>query len=541
MTLRTSIRRAWRGGRTHPEVLLVGGVVAVLRGVVWAGVALAAPLVLPDVGRYLAPVAALVALVAVRPLSVGVYELVRRPAPESASASLGRAARTVRARYARVLAADAAVGAGVALAAGATAVAWLVVSTGLRYARYAALDPGEPHAMAAVYATAGAATLGALAGSFALRFADAVAAFDGAGPPAACRASVRAARVHPRSLLGFAGLVTGSRATVGLVVGFLAAPATPGGTALARAAGVAAGTVVGTGVAAVHAAHYGSLVAPVAAEASDDASTTRAWPRVRRALVVLLVVGLVVGAAAVRTADVRPRPEPSDSLPDADRPRRVVAVAGTNTAARSHRTALLARNASAPGAGYRPRVRSGVDYGDRQMYVHFAASDGDGAGGYFAEGTYALVRGDGGWWAGGAHRGGDWTTMPLPAWGTARPDPPSRTESVPTPDADWRLVERNASTLVVRASGPAAVRAALEPAAYEGMAAPMAADSRVTAYVDRERGVLDRVTFHLHSRETGEALDYRLEYRDVGTTDVRRPAALGDRGPLELAWDLVYY
>jgi hypothetical protein len=539
MTLRASIRTAWQGGREHPEVLLVGGTAAFLGTTVWATVAATLRVVLPAVGPYLAPAVALVATVAVRPLSVGVYELVLHPDPdEPVRGSLVRAARAVRERYWRVLATDVAVGTGVALASVAAAVGWLVASTGIRYVRYAVLDPGEPFAMEAVYLTAACAAIGGVTATFVLRFADAGSAFEGAGPVAACRASARAAREHPRSLLGFAALVAVVQGVSGLAVGLVGAPPTAGEAAVV----LGVGTVGVTTVAAVHATYYGSLVASAASrEADAPAFRIRSWPWTRRALVVLLLVGLVVGAAAVRVTDVRPRPEPSGSLPDADEPRRVIDVAGRNTAIRSHRTALLVRNASDADASYRPSVLAGVDYEDRRLYTYFVGSNGREAGGFFGEGTYALVQSGGRWEGSVARRSGNWTVMPLPAWGTIRPDPPARAENVPNPDADWRVVERNRTTLVLRATGPAAVRAALEPAAYGGMAEPMAADSRVTAYVDRDRAVLDRLTFHLHSTATGAAFDYRLEYREVGTADLRRPTPIRDRGPIEVAWDVLYY
>lgn len=551
MALRESIRAAGTALRARPELFALGGAIALLQAGLYALLRFGLSTMAPDATTLVETVAALLSLFVVLPLFVGLYEPTLRPVPsESRAAALRRAVATALRRYPDVLRTDALVALASGLLGLLAAIAWYVAATAGRYVRYALTDPGAPHAMESVYLLAGAALVGAFLGSTLLRFADAVTAFDDRRATAAVAASAIADRRHLLAVAGFAvAVVVVHLASLGALVGVAAAvPAAesalrPALVAVAVALYGVAVTVVGV----LHAAFYRDHVAPVPGSAvpADGSSIRRRLgvrSAARPALAVVLVVGLVAGAAAVRTLDPAVHSPPDAGPIATDDPDEAVRAAATVTAASNHRQVLYVRNASDPGRDYRVLGRSGVDHDDRRQYVYFTREDGEAFGGFFGEGTLAMLRPGGRLDGLTAYERESWSVLAAPAWGITDGAAAVENTVVPRgPDEGWRTVSANESALVVRLSAPESIEDAFGARTFGGSTPPLADESHVTVVVDREAGVLDEVRFHLHSLETGRNRQYRLEYRDVGAADLQRPEPIREPRLAERAWDAIYY
>jgi hypothetical protein len=550
MALRESLWGAASALRARPELFVLGGVLGFLQAGLYGVVAVAYAVVAPETGVLGEGVAVVFSLFVVRPLYVGLYELTLRPRPaEPSVAALRRAVATAVRRYPAALRAAAAAAVASLPFGTAAALAWYVAATAGRYARYRLGDPGAPAALESAVLLVAAALIGAFLGSFLFRFTDCLAGFDGHDTLAAVASSAAAARRHLASLAGFAGVV------VTVHLGFLgavlavaaAAPTEPGSPApvsvLVAAAALYGVAVTLTGV--LHASFYRELVGPVGASTDASPSLRRVVAdrsSARVVLAVVLVVGLLAGASAVRTLDSAAHSSPELVELGTDDPDEAVRTAAATTAAANHRQVLYVRNASDPADDFRVQKRAGYDHADRRLYVYYTKRDGEEFGGFFADGTMALLRPGGRLDGLTAYERPPWQVVAAPGWGIA--DGPGAAESgvVPGGDTDgWRVVSANASTMVLRYDDPNTVDDAMGSSSFGGMTEPMANESHVTAIVDRERGVLESVRFHLHSLETGQNRQYRLEYREVGTADLERPAPISERRLAERLWDAVYY
>jgi hypothetical protein len=547
MALRESFTTAIDGLRTHPELFVLGCAIGGLQTLLFAVVEFAITATIPI--RGLTTVVPLFSVLVVLPLFVSVYELVLHPDPDEPTvASLRRAVGTAIRRYPRVLLTDAT--AGVASLAGGllVGVGWYVVATGGRYVRYVAFDASAPSGFETVYLIGASVFLGTILANFAFRFSDVLTAFHDYDPVSAVTRSAIIARRYPRPLAGFVGFL--------LVLQFLSFGVVAGVSAfgaadlqsLPRLAAAALLLVLLNGVAVtvtgtLHAAFCAHHVTPDSPPPSafvlrlpDSRSLVR-WT-----VALVCVFGLVTGAATVRTLDVGVYTPPDAQRITTTNPSEAVERATVNTAWQNHRRVLFLRNASGSAGSYRVFTRTGVDYADRQVYVYFVEEDGERFGGFYGEGTMGLLRSGGEFSGPFAYQVDEWGVMMLPGTGIADAGDSTRNSIVPSgPTSGWSVVESNESVLVVRLSDPEAVPEALGTRDFGGETPPLANESHVTVVIDRERGVLDEVRMHLHSLETGRDVQYRLEYRDVGSADLRRPAPIRNRRALEHLWDAIYY
>lgn len=431
----------------------------------------------------------------------------------------------------------------------AAAVGWYVLATAVRFVRYVASDPSSPYAMESVYLIVFAVVLGGFLGSFLVRFADVLAAFHDHDAVSAVARSASAGRRHPLSLAGFVVLLAAvNLAPLGALAAVTPVPAadpdgsTTGLVLLAAAVAVNGVSVTVAGV--LHAAfarHHVVLAASAGAETASLRGLVRSRSSARMALAVVLVVGLVSGAVAVRTLDPAVHPTPEPSPIETDDPDVAVQTAVATTAASNHRQVQYTRNASDPGDAYRVFLRAGYDYDDRQLYHYFVVEDGEDVGGFFADGTLATLRGSDRYDWRTDYESGPWHVIPAPAWALAGRHDTIESQVLPNDADGWRVVSTNASTMVARSDDPETIHDALGFYTLSGATPPLENDSHVTVVVDRQRGVLDEVRFHLHSRETGRNLQHRIEYREVGTADLERPDPIRDRRLAERLWDAVYY
>ena len=547
MSLREDVEPAFRAVQRRPALLLVGVVIGLLQlgllivGTIIAGIAG------PVAGRVLGPFVSSLLILLTLPLYVGIYVPVVEPAV-SPRKTLEIAARAIRRYYGSVLRADLIASAvAVCLTLGVVAL-WLVVSTGVRYARYAVADPGPPYSMESVYLGMVALFVGIALSGLAVRFADAFVAFEGDDPRTAWRASLRFARRRPLSLLGFGVVVSVLQLGPGLVLNFVADLSGDGPTAtlLGFAVGAVLGGIGLTLAAGLHAVYFHRTVRPTVERTEGSTRPARptrretdiAWSRV--AVAALILTASVGASVAVRAGDVRPVNDERAALPDD--PIGAYEIAARNTARSNHRQVVLSQNLSDSNSTLSPHLRMGVDYHDRQVYVYFTNPSTDQEfGSYFADGTLAMR--NSGWRRAGvsAHRASNWTIIPAPGYALADPRDTVSSSSIPSPDVNWTVVSRNASTFVLGVEQPSVVRDALHPETYAGMGGNMSDVSYLEVYVDRERAVVRKARFRLHSHDTGRDFEYRTRFEEVGTADLRRPPAIGSRGPLEWAWDVVYY
>lgn len=536
MTLRAAFPAALRALRERPALLVVGVVVAALQfATVLAGAALAL-FYLTGLWATLAPWFGLLLSVLTWPLLAGIYVPVAEP-PTATRSTLATAVVAGRRHYRDLLAADLSAAA-VAVVGGGLggAFVWLVTSTAVQFGRYALVDPAPPLPVGALFVVAGAGVVGVAVAGLTVRFADAFVLFAGVAPRRAWLSSLRFARARPVSLLGYGVAVAVVNGGPTLLVAWFSGRV--GGDPLGVAAIVAVGVVLSGAAVAVtaslHVTYFRTTVAPAVDRRQMAVRRDVSWRRVGLAAAVVLSV--VAGAAAIRVADVRPADKSLEQLP-AD-PTAAYETAVTNTKTSNHRSVLLARNASDPTDSFSPITTSGVDYRDRQLYFYFYNGNGSRhAGGFSGEGTFASLDRDRPYRGWAVRTPGNWTVDAMPGYGLMV----DVAGEVPQPGGNWTVVAENASTVVLRVERPADVREALPVDSVRGLQGEMAPDSHLTVSVDRERRVVTRATFHLHSLETGENWRYVLRYEDVGTADLRRPDGVGPRHPAAWGWDLLYY
>jgi hypothetical protein len=275
--------------------------------------------------------------------------------------------------------------------------------------------------------------------------------------------------------------------------------------------------------AAVHVSYFqGSVRLP----ARDG---TRSVPRRQLALAVLVIVAGIAGGAVVRTVDLavtEPDPEP---LPDDAAEATNVAIEKTDTA--SHRRTITISNESG-GGDVRPYQLSAVDYTERQLRIRIHGDEGEYVGGFMGEGVMAnhltvsetpVPR-------------SEWIVYPYPGWGfVAGNEQPSLLD-----EADWQFHDETGETLTYRIDDPEAVDETLA-SGRPGSRGGFGVDTHAILVVDRSAGVVERVTYHLESRETGNAYTYVERYEDVRGDPVDRPDTLGTRRWYEWVYDALYY
>ena len=537
MSLKSSLVPAFHVVERRPGLLVVGVAVGFLQTGLWTAISAFVGVGDPAL-RLLWPLLAFALVSLTVPLYAGIYVPITEP-PVDVRRTLQKAATAIRRHYGSLFATDVLASfVAVVLAFGAVLV-WLVGSTVVRYGRYALANPAAPYAMESAYLGFGALFLGLGVGLLGVRFAGVLVLFEGASPRRAWRPSLRFARRRPLSLLGFGVVVALLYSGPGLA-GRLVAESASGERVAVLVSVVVTAVLGGVGLtlaAALHVVYFDRTVAPTVAVRSPARSKEVRWLRI--AAVAVVLTATVGGAVAVRVEDVRPADRDRAALPDD--PRDAYVVAASNTVGSSHRRVSLMKNTSESNATFHILSRTGVDYRDRQAYVYFVERDsGRVFGGYYGEGTMAL-RNTGGRWSGFFSRQTDnWSVGSLPGYGVARPQG-SFSSSVPGPKVNWTTVDANASTLRFRVEEPTAIRAALAPESYAGLGGNMTNDSHLTAFVDRERAVITRVVFHLHSRDTGKDVSYVVRFGSVGTADLQRPEPIGPREPLEWVWDACYY
>lgn len=538
MSLETALGETGRRIHRQPALLLVGVAVATLS----LGLAVLLDVLtrsaVPTWGGVLAPLVVALSSPLVLPLAVGIYEPVRNQ-PASARATLVDAAAAVRRQYRRLLVADLA-GAAVAGAVGVGVVAaWYVVETSYRWSRHVVANPPPVEATEPVVSLGGAFAVGLAVGGLCVNFADVVVLAGDGTPWRAWRSSLEFARRRPLALAGYGLVVVVANALglVGVSIPPLLVSAPLPSLAVRLVGAVLVGGAATTTVAAFHVVYYDRVVRPTL---PSSPPTTRRLPWKRVAVVGLVLTAGVGGAAAVRTVDPDPGRGTVDELP-AD-PVAAYRVAVDNTAGSNYRRALYVRNASNGSEPFRVFTRTGVDYDDRQLYVYFGNPGGDSPvrGSYFGETVYALYNTGGVWRGPFALNSGNWSAIPFPTYylGGGGSGP---IRSFPDPAVDWTVARNDSSTVVLRVSDPAAIRAAFRGQSHAGMGGNMSDDSYLSVTVDRDRGVVEGADFHLHSVDTGRNRSYRVRYTEVGTADLTRPPQLGSRGPIEWGIDALYY
>lgn len=492
-----------------------------------------------------------------------------------------------------------------ALVVGLHAVGF-ALATGLQAAAYAATGASSPpHPMLAVFLSGLLVGIARLGATVPFRFYDALVLFADDRPARSPLTSARFAVARPLALLEYAfvagvaiaipvlAAVATGRLLPELVAqpatGFATGPANPRQVLVAGVAGPAvAYLLVGAGahalVGAYHVAFYERRVAPAVTRERDtagapagaddvaggDTSTAGDRPtrrpvtgeerplvarRARVAVVALVVLGLLAGTAAVRVADVGSPTPLAAGAPVGDAPATaIVERAHGYTGNVSHRAVTRTWRTNRT-TGERPLAfvqRRWVDFADRQGYVRLGAPGEDGlvGEGYFGEGTLAIrgaVPGPDRFGAFG-RRVGEWTVVAAPGYASVESSFRSGSGRFAVAGR-WRVVDRNASAIVLAPADEAARDAVLDrPSGADGrvVAGP---DHRARLYVDSETGYPTRLVARSNATRYGEdgAVEARIDNRRVttfdrwGTTDFGRLASLGGRSLLELLWDAASY
>lgn len=526
MSLRRCLFPSFRA--THPALFFVGFAIAVVQVALSLGLTVLGGVV-PSIYAPLLPLAStVVVLLLTLPLAVGIYLPVRERT-ESVGETLRVATDAVRRYYLRVLASKlAAFGAALGMAIGGTALS-LVLHTVVRYGRYATGNPGTPNAWLATWTFPSLFVGFLVAGILVTRFADVSTAFGDATPRAAWRSSAAFARREPLSFLGYAAVVT---ALLGPSQALPFAFASTEGVAVVVGLVLVVGSVGLVLASALHVTYFERVVEPPGTSAS---SSSVRWTRV--AAVAVVLVAAVAGASYVRTTDLGSGQDEIQSLPDD--PHAAYAVAANNTANANRRYVIQRRNESHSDGEYRTTDRAGIDYDDRQIYVYVHGEDVV-VGGYMEEGTYATLNS-------GRATGslktlsrdtGNWAVTAAPMYGFVAG---SGSNSIPPTTVDWAVASENESTIVYRTDDEDQILEALGPDWHAGATKPLSEDSYAEVYVDRERAIITRLRFHLHSLATGDNFTYVTRYEDVGTADLERPPGIGPREPLEWFWDVLFY
>jgi hypothetical protein len=576
--------------------LLVGGLITAV-ALLAAHLIAIVPLLLLTLPRNFAPVFALPlanlpTVVLLPPALAGLYATVREG--RDAEGRLG-AERTLRTyargcvRHARDLTVATLVYRAVALVPAVAAFALLLAGdTAVDYWRYAGGWAGPESGIAQlVYAVLGVMVAGAV-GRLLVAFYDLPVLFTGVSPRRSWRVALRVARRRPRTLARYGVgrvllwspmlLVLGVQSN--LLTGERRVPALLGDVAAFAAVTLVVGTGVATVLAAYHVVVYDRAVEPLVREPTPTGSGVDAGPetsavvdpeaaaagagasdrsdggRSRRAvaawaLAALLVVGAGAGAGAVRLTDARPTTEELRPVGDADDAEAVLENTG----------AVLST------ASYRVRSRSyrvNETTGERQLLL---------------ETEYAVdrerrraivtsrVRSDEDEWIRASYYGSE-RTLALDFPGES--DQPGRVDFRDTfvgrTAGEWALLYVSGYTFVTQSESGVTtgeggqfevVERTDERVVVERTERPdedppedgeQLAVERVRLVVDRDTGrpirLVENRTFveYENGSEVGRYRTVqRRTYDGYGSTRVERPDALGEPGPIEWLWDLVYY
>jgi hypothetical protein len=575
--------------------LVVGGLVAAI-ALLSAHLLVVLPLLLLTLPRNTAPVVALPlatlpAVVLLPPALAGLYATVREG--RDAEARLG-AERTLRTyargclRHARHLTAATVVYRAVALVPAAVAFVLLLSGdTAVDYWRYAAGTGGVEHGIGQfVYAGLGVMVAGA-AGRLVFAFYDLPVVFAGVSPRRSWRVALRVARRRPRTLarygVGRALLWSPMLLVLGMQTNLLTGESSMADLLVELAGFAAVVVVVGTGVATVLAAYHvvvydravepvvreptptgggvdvgpetAAVVDPTAAAAGNGASD-RSDGRTRRtvaawALAALVVVGAAAGAGAVRLTDARPTTEELRPVGDADDAEAVVENTGAVLSAASYRVRSRTYRVNET-TGERQLVFETEYAVDRERRRAIVTS---------------RVRRDEDEWTRARYYGSE-RTLALDFPGES--DQPGRVDLrerfVGRPAGQWAVLYVSGYTFVTRSESGVTVgeggdlrvvertdeRVVVERTERPDEDPPedgeQLAVERVHLVVDRDTGRPTRLVENrsfVEYENGSEVGRYRTvqrrSYDGYGNPRVERPDALGDSGPVEWLWDLVYY
>lgn len=553
MALLKSFRETTRHLRTRPELFVLGAGIAVIQISLYTVFILGFELMVSSATTPIELIAFTGSFILILPLCVGIYELVLSPAPDdSASKTLRRGVTIGVQRYRAIFRTDVLIAAASGFIGLIVGLGWYVIATIGRYIQYIVADPAAPSAFGSLYLIGMAVVIGGFLGSFLFRFGDVLTAFYGYSPTAAVADSAAACRQNIAPLVGFAAVLVGLQlAPIALLAGLskVSLPASESSSLALRAlvlVALALHAIVITVGSVLHATFFTQHISQYV-ETSYPVSLSfgQFWSNpslARWAVAIVLLLGLVGGAAAVRTIDPGVHSAPEVTPVTTDNPDEAVRIAAVTTASSSHRQTLYTRNRSNEKSAYRLKVRSGIDYADRQTYVYYTREDGTEFGGFFGEGTRALLRPGGQLVGLTAYQRGPWTVQATPAWGIAGGSASAENMVVPNgPREGWQLIHANESRMVVRITDSDSIQNALRGRSLDGLGTPLANQSHVTVIIDRKRSVLDEVHVQLHSEATARNHEYRLEYHEVGSADLKRPEAIQDRPLAETVWDAIYY
>ena len=515
------------------------------------------------------------------PLYVSVYGPIRSGADGTTTFRAGAA--SVRESYGRLLRTALVVGGKAVVAGGLAVLVARVVLTVVQYYRYVTGTPPEPYGQPQLFRLWTVFVSGTLVGLAVGRFAD-LFALDGRSPRMAWRSSLWFARERPIVFGGYhlAGLVLFVvPLAAGVAAGVVAILALNGGLVVRSPAGPlpsvvgqllsillgAAGLLtllVGLGLSAVlplafHAAFFERVVGPATPVPSATTLTGHVG-RTRVAVAALVLVAAVGGAAVVRAGEVGAddRAAPREPLPED--PVAAYAAARTNTVDGNHRAVTYIRNNSDPDAEFEVVYREATDYRDNRAWIRFdpdTTDEGSGHRGLYASDAvnaqfttvepYPIERnGLSTWFTRRVADGnGTWEVTPANGYSTSGKHAPT-----PDPDLDWRVVENDATTVVLSIADNEALHHESGLSSYFLYPEDAGNDSYLGVYVDKERGVVEkwraRSTGTVTSDRIGEPRTTRrrnITWRVAIDPEARveRPQALGSKGPVEWLWGVAYY
>lgn len=310
-----------------------------------------------------------------------------------------------------------------------------------------------------------------------------------------------------------------------------------------------------------------ALTGPLLVHVADDYTDTPGSPsspgfaalrpgrRFAMVAVLLLVVGS--GSAGVRLADVHPQNQPEPGI-DLTRPPSEIyeaSVSLTESVGRRENYSTITRHPNGT-FGHRVSWRVAWDPADAQLMLVLGGTENGESGTsahYMAEGVFAR-RTVGDYlpgWNPNQFRGlyrvtNGWIVLPLPGYGlSGGTDSIGQIERKHTNDtARLHVTERTPERLVLTANGSDA--SALSKFSESKTRGLRNATFRVT--IDPRTGYLEHLSLRgtlVERNTTGAVIDrsrhnVTATYRDVGETDVTRPA-IGPPGPLEVLWDILYY
>lgn len=574
--------------------LVVGGLVTAL-ALLSAHLLVVLPLLLLTLPVNTAPVVALPlatlpTVVLLPPALAGLYATVREGRDADERLGAGRTLRTYARgclRHARDLTTATVVYRVVALVPAAVAFALLLAGdTTVDYWRYAAGTGGVEHGIGQfIYAGLGVMIAGAV-GRLVFAFYDLPVLFAGVSPRRSWRVALRVARRRPRTLarygVGRALLWSPMLLVLGVQSNLLTGERRMPAVLLEVAGLVAVAVVVGTGVATVLAAYhvvvYDRVVEPVLREptptgaevdvgpetaavadpaaAAGDGASDRSDGRSRRAvaawaLAALVVVGLATGAGAVRLTDTRPTSAELRPVGDAADAEGVVESAGAVLATASYR--VRSRSYRVNGTTGERRLVFETEYAvDRERRRASVSS---------------RVRRDEGEWTRARYYGSERTTaldFPGEADRSGRVD--LRKRFVGRPAGEWVVLYVSGYTFVTRSESGVTVgeggqlevvertdeRVVVERTERPDEEPPEDGDAlaveRVRLVVDPATGRPTRLVenrSYVEYENGSEVGRYRTvevrTYVTYGDPGVERPEGIGEPGPVEWLWDLVYY